>query len=280
MAEPLLDVANLTVSFPRDDGTWFDAVKDISLSLGTERVALVGESGSGKTMTARAIMGLVPNPGRVAADRLALDGTDLLALSPRGWARLRGARVGLVLQDPRFALNPLITVGRQVEEPMLLHAHLSHHERRERVLAMLEAVGLPDPRTVHGLYPGELSGGMGQRVMIAATLIAGPQLLIADEPTSALDEALRRQILELLTRLVADQHMGLLLISHDLQQVADFTDRTLVMYRGRIVDAQASAALARSPHPYTHTLWTCRPSAATFGTRLPTLDRAAIEAAT
>jgi peptide/nickel transport system ATP-binding protein len=279
MADALVDAANLTVSFPRADGTWFDAVKGIDLAVGAERVALVGESGSGKTMTARAIMGLVPAPGRVTADRLRLGDTDLMGLAPRQWARLRGARVGLVLQDPRFALNPLHTVGWQMEEPLRLHARLSRSERRERALAMLEAVGLDDPRAVSHLYPGELSGGMGQRVMIAIMLVAGPKLLIADEPTSALDEALRRQILDLLARLVAEQHMGLVLISHDLQQVADFTDRALVMYRGRIVDAQRSSELARSPHPYTRTLWTCRPSAATYGTRLPTLDRAAIEAA-
>ena len=280
MADALLDVANLSVGFPRPDGSSFDAVKDVSFSLGAERVALVGESGSGKTMTARAIMGLVAPPGRVTADRLRLAGTDLLSLPPRGWARIRGAAVGLVLQDPRFALNPLHTVGRQVEEPLRLHAHLSRGERRDRVLAMLEAVGLDNPREAYRLYPGELSGGMGQRVMIAIMLVAGPKLLIADEPTSALDEALRRQILELLADLVVKQHMGLILISHDLQQVADFSDRVLVMYRGHIVDEQPSAALSRSPHPYTHTLWTCRPSAATYGTRLPTLDRAAIEAAT
>ncbi len=221
----------------------------------------------------------MPPPGKVHADRLTLAGADLLSLSERGWNRLRGSGIGLVLQDPRFALNPLHTVGRQVEEALVLHDHLSRAERRDRALAMLESVGLENPREVYRLYPGELSGGMGQRVMIATMLIGRPKLLVADEPTSALDEGLRRQILELLAGLVVEQRMGLLLISHDLQQVADFTDRVLVLYRGRIVDEQPAVELSRSTHPYTRTLWSCRPSPATYGTRLPTLHREEIEAA-
>jgi peptide/nickel transport system ATP-binding protein len=193
---------------------------------------------------------------------------------------LRGARAGLVLQDPRFALNPVQTIGRQVEEPLLLHSRLGKAERRSRALDMLAAVGLDNPAEVYRLYPGELSGGMGQRVMIAAMLIGGPMLLVADEPTSALDQELRDQVLELLTRLVQERGMGLLLISHDLQQVARFADRALVMYRGRIVDEQPAASLSRSDHPYTRTLWECRPSAATYGTRLPTLRREALETLT
>ena len=155
---------------------------------------------------------------------------------------------------------------------------LSRAERRERALAMLENVGLENPREVYGLYPGELSGGMGQRVMIASMLIAGPRLLIADEPTSALDRDLRDQVLALLAKLVEEQRMGLLLISHDLQQVSRFADRALVMYRGKIVDEQPAAKIASSTHPYTHTLWSCRPSPATHGTKLPTLRREAVEA--
>ena len=252
-------------------------VKGISFAIGTERVALVGESGSGKTMTARAVMGLVPAPGRVRATRLELLGNNLLTLDASGWNRLRGASIGLVLQDPRFALNPVQRVGWQVEEPLRLHARLSRAERRDQALAMLAAVGLDNPAEVHRLYPGELSGGMGQRVMIAAMLIAGPRLLVADEPTSALDQELRDQVLDLLTRLVAERGMGLLLISHDLQQVARFADRALVMYRGRIVDEQPAASLARSDHPYTRTLWACRPSPRTYGTRLPVLRREELE---
>jgi peptide/nickel transport system ATP-binding protein len=276
MAEPILTVADLSIAFLAEPGT-IDAVRGISFAVGTERVALVGESGSGKTMTARAVMGLVPAPGRVRARRLELLGSNLLAIDAAGWNRVRGAKVGLVPQDPRFALNPVQRVGRQVEEPLRLHGRFTRPERRERVLAMLAAVGLDNPADVYRLYPGELSGGMGQRVMIAAMLIAGPRLLVADEPTSALDQELRDQVLDLLTRLVAERGMGLLLISHDLQQVARFADRALVMYRGRIVDEQPAALLPKSDHPYTHTLWACRPSAATYGTRLPTLRREDLE---
>jgi peptide/nickel transport system ATP-binding protein len=278
MAEPILAAQGLTVSFPVARAGTVEVVRGISFAVGAERVALVGESGSGKTMTARAVMGLVPAPGRVTALSLRLDGSDLLAIDAKAWNRVRGARVGLVLQDPRFALNPLHSVGRQVEEPLLLHAHLSPAERRERALAMLAAVGLDNPQEVYRLYPGELSGGMGQRAMIAIMLVMGPRLLVADEPTSALDRDLRDQILALLARLVDEQRMGLLLISHDLQQVARFADRVLVMYRGRIVDERPAAELAASTHPYTRTLWSCRPSAATFGERLPTLRREEIEA--
>ncbi len=277
MAEPILEAADLKVTFPLEGGGTVDVVRGLSFTVGRERLALVGESGSGKTMTARAIMGLVPPPGRVSASRLRLAGRDLLSLEGRAWNAVRGAEVGLVLQDPRFALNPLHTVGRQVEEPLLLHERLSRSERRERAMAMLAAVGLENPRGVYRLYPGELSGGMGQRVMIAIMLVARPRLLITDEPTSALDRALRDQILALLVKLGEEQHMGLLIISHDLQQVVRFADRVLVMYRGRVVDEQKAADLAYSSHPYTRTLWECRPSAATYGKRLPTLRRAELE---
>jgi peptide/nickel transport system ATP-binding protein len=276
MPDPILAVADLSVAFPFGAGM-IEVVRGISFAVAAERVALVGESGSGKTMTARAVMGLVPAPGRVQAARLELLGSNLLTLDAAGWNHLRGAKVGLVLQDPRFALNPVHTVGRQVEEPLRLHGRFGKTERRERALEMLAAVGLDNPAGVYGLYPGELSGGMGQRVMIAAMLVAGPELLVADEPTSALDQELRDQVLDLLTRLVGERGMGLLLISHDLQQVARFADRALVMYRGRIVDEPPAASLAHSDHPYTRTLWECRPSAATYGTRLPTLRRDELE---
>lgn len=275
MADALIHVDGLSIAFPSGDGER-RVVDDVTFRLGTERLAIVGESGSGKSLTARALMGLIPQHGRVTAKRMQLLGEDLLTQTPRGWSRLRGARIGLVLQDPRFALNPLQTIGTQVEEALVLHRRISKRERRERVLAMLDAVGLPNGRTLYDLYPGQLSGGMGQRVMIAAMLIAEPEVLIADEPTSALDEALRTQILDLLARIADDRKMGLILISHDLQQVSSFADRALVLYRGRIVDEQPAAALAHSVHPYTATLWACRPSAATFGHRLPTLDRQAL----
>ncbi len=273
MAEALLDVDGLTVRFGGAR-----VVEDVSFSAGYERLAIVGESGSGKSLTARAILGLVPAPGQVSCRRMSLAGRDLSTLTPSAWAGVRGAEIGLVLQDPRFALNPSHRVGRQVEEALVLHTKLSRAERRERALDMLAAVGLERPREVYDLFPGQLSGGMGQRVMIAAMLVARPKLLIADEPTSALDEDLRRQILALIAELAEKHRMGLILISHDLQQVADFADRVLVMYRGRIVDRRPARELAGSDNPYTAMLWNCRPSAATRGTRLPVLSAAEREA--
>jgi peptide/nickel transport system ATP-binding protein len=278
MADPtLLNVEKLSVRFPSDRGP-VEVVHSISFAMGAEKLGLVGESGSGKSMTARALIGLVAKPGRVTADRLTLDGEDLTALTPRQWKHWRGSKIGLVLQDPKFALDPVMSIGRQVEEPLKLHTTAKKAERRERALAMLEAVGLPDPLRAYHSYPHQLSGGMGQRVMLAATLIAEPRLLIADEPTSALDRDLRDQVLDLMLKLVDERQMGLILISHDLDQVARFCDRALVMYRGDIVDRLPAAELANSEHPYTKTLWACRPSPETFGTLLPTLDRVSLGA--
>ncbi len=252
-------------------------VRGISFEVGREKVAIVGESGSGKSLTARAIMGLLPAGLATRAARLRLGGTDLARLDAGGWRAVRGRRIGLVLQDPKFSLNPAHRVGRQVEEALLLHGRLSKAERRRKALDLLAQVGLADAERVYASLPAELSGGMGQRVMIAAMLIGEPELLIADEPTSALDHVVRDQILALLERLARERGMGLLLISHDLQQVARFADRVLVMRQGSIVDALPARGLAEAGHPYTRGLWRARPSAATYGTRLPTLDNAGNE---
>jgi peptide/nickel transport system ATP-binding protein len=182
----------------------------------------------------------------------------------------RGANLALVLQDARHALNPVLRVGRQLEESLTLHQRLPAALRRRRIAEMLDAVGL-EPSRVLNLHAHQLSGGMGQRVMLAMMLINGPRLLIADEPTSALDAELREQVLTLISSLVASRRMGLLLISHDLQQVARHCDRVLVMYRGRIVDESAAAELANSRHPYTRMLWSCKPTTATYRTELPVL---------
>ena len=267
--EMLLSVRGLSV-FIREQGTPKTVVDSISFDMGIERVALVGESGSGKSVTARALLGLLRQPLQMVADRLAFAGRDLRRLSDAEWARLRGASLALVVQDPRHALNPVLRVGRQLDESLRLHQRFGAAMRRQRIDEMLHAVGLSGGRVLH-LYPHELSGGMGQRVMLAMMLINGPRLLIADEPTSALDAGLRDQIVELMSALVDTGRMGLLMISHDLPHVARYCDRVLVMYRGRIVDATAASALATSRHPYTHTLWSCKPSAATYGTQLPVL---------
>ncbi|WP_448954466.1 ATP-binding cassette domain-containing protein [Labrys neptuniae] len=247
-------------------------VQGISFTVGREKVAIVGESGSGKSLTARAIMGLLPAGLALRAGRLQLGETDLASLDTRQWQFVRGRRIGLVLQDPKFSLNPGQRIGRQVEEALLLHGRLPKAERRRKALDLLAQVGLDDPERVYASLPAQLSGGMGQRVMIAAMLIGEPELLIADEPTSALDHVVRDQILELLERLARERGMGLLLISHDLQQVSRFADRVLVMRQGAIVDSLPASGLAEANHPYTRGLWQARPSAATYGTRLPTPD--------
>ncbi|ADO49462.1 ABC transporter ATP-binding protein [[Enterobacter] lignolyticus] len=246
-------------------------VNSLSFTLGNERLALVGESGSGKSMSARALMGLVRRPGVVSAQTLNVLGRDVLTLSPRGWQQLRGNGIAMVLQDPRYALNPVKTVAAQIDEALTLHQRLSRRQRQEQAGDAIHAVGLDS--SVLNRYPGELSGGMGQRVMIAIALINNPQVLIADEPTSALDARLRQQILELLVEQCEQRRMAMLLISHDLPLVAAHCHRVLVMYQGEKVDEMAAQRLPDATHPYTRTLWTCRPSASTFGQMLPTLDR-------
>ena len=246
-------------------------VNNLSFTLGNERLALVGESGSGKSMTARALMGLVRKPGIVSADRLNVLGHDVLSLNARGWRELRGNDIAMVLQDPRYALNPVKTVREQLEEALTLHQRLNRRERQEKIAASVVAMGLDV--AVLNRYPGELSGGMGQRVMIAIALINDPKVLIADEPTSALDARLRNQILELLVAQCEQRQMAMLLISHDLPLVAQHCDRVLVMYQGNGVDEMAARDLPQATHPYTRTLWTCRPNAQTYGKMLPTLDR-------
>jgi peptide/nickel transport system ATP-binding protein len=266
---PLLSVRGLVVRV-RAGREFKTLVDSLCFDVGIERVALVGESGSGKSVTARALSGLLRMPLEAAADRLSFQGRDLRELTPASWAKQRGAQLALVLQDPRHALNPVLRIGRQLDEALTLHQRVPAAQRRRRVANMLDAVGLDADRIVD-LYAHQLSGGMGQRVMLAMMLINGPRLLIADEPTSALDAELRDQVLALISSLVESRRMGLLLISHDLQQVARHCDRVLVMYRGRIVDECAAVELANARHPYTRMLWSCKPSAATYGTELPVL---------
>ncbi|WP_449553729.1 ABC transporter ATP-binding protein [Lelliottia amnigena] len=266
MTEPRVIVEALNIDYPAAR-----VVNNLSFTLGNERLALVGESGSGKSMSARALMGLVRQPGVVSARQLNVLGNDLLNLNNRRWQALRGNGIAMVLQDPRYALNPVKNVAAQLEEALTLHQSLSRKERAERVREMIHAVGLND--AVLARYPGELSGGMGQRVMIAIALMNNPQVLIADEPTSALDARLRNQILELLVQQCEQRQMAMLLISHDLPLVAEHCDRVLVMYQGEKVDEMAANQLPQATHPYTRTLWTCRPDASTYGQMLPTLDR-------
>ncbi|WP_326470522.1 ABC transporter ATP-binding protein [Enterobacter wuhouensis] len=266
MTEQRVIVDALNIDYPAAR-----VVNNLSFTLGNERLALVGESGSGKSMSARALMGLVRKPGIVSARQLNVLDNDLLTLSTRRWQALRGNGIAMVLQDPRYALNPVKNVAAQLDEALTLHQRLPRADRLARIHDVIRAVGLNEQ--VLQRYPGELSGGMGQRVMIAIALINNPQVLIADEPTSALDARLRNQILELLVEQCEARQMAMLLISHDLPLVAEHCDRVLVMYQGEKVDEMAANRLSQATHPYTRTLWTCRPNAETYGQMLPTLDR-------
>ena len=271
--EPVLVVDDLCVAFPNRDGGYTEAVRGVSFNLGRERLGIVGESGSGKSQTGRAILGLTAPEGRVTAKRLAFQGTDLMHCSAQQRRALRGGRIAMVLQDPKFSLNPVMTIGEQIVETLRAHSRVSGAEARRGALAALEAVQIDDPVRVYRLYPHEVSGGMGQRAMIAMMLIANPELLIADEPTSALDVTVQLQVLAILDGLVRQRGMGLIFISHDLRLVSTFCDRILVMYAGRVVEEIAAGALAEARHPYTLGLLNCLPRLGDARHPLPTLDR-------
>ena len=273
----LLHVENLRVRFPTDQGA-VEVVRGVTLSLGRERLGIVGESGSGKSMTGRALLGLIDAPGKVSAKRLEFDGIYLRGLPEPTFRQLRGARMSMVLQDPKFSLNPVIRIGDQVGEALRYHRHMSRAARRQAVLEVLQAVRIDDPERVYRLYPHEVSGGMGQRVMIAMMVVLEPALLIADEPTSALDVSVRGTVLEILDDLVRRRGMGLILISHDLDMVAQWCDRILVMYQGRVVEECSAGRLHEATHPYTRGLLASVPRLAETRARLPVLDRAWIDA--
>ncbi len=269
----LLTVEDLRVAFPNRDGGWFEAVRGVSFTLGRERLGIVGESGSGKSQTGRAILGLTAPEGRVTAKRLEFGGTDLLNCSARERRDLRGGRIAMVLQDPKFSLNPVMRIGAQIEETLRAHTPVSNGEAKKRALAALESVRIDNPERVYKLYPHEVSGGMGQRAMIAMMLIAEPELLIADEPTSALDVTVQLQVLSIMDKLVAERGMGLILVSHDLRLVSSFCDRILVMYAGRVVEELSAGGLAHARHPYTRGLMACLPQLGQSVHPLATLDR-------
>lgn len=268
----LLDVRNLRVTFDTETGPVL-AVRGVSFSLGRERLGIVGESGSGKTITGRAVLRLIRPPGRIEADAMTFDGKDILNASERDMRALRGKRIGMVMQDPKYSLNPVMTVGRQLTEGLRLRDGLGRADAEAKALAALAAVQIRDPARVLGAYPHELSGGMGQRVMIAMMLIPEPDLLIADEPTSALDVTVQAEVLSILDALVRDRGMGLIFISHDLRLVARFCDRVLVMYKGRVVEELAAANLMAAQHPYTRGLLNCLPRIGGAREPLPGLDR-------
>jgi peptide/nickel transport system ATP-binding protein len=220
------------------------------------------------------VLRLIRPPGRIAADSLVFDGHDLLRAGERDMRALRGRRIGMVMQDPKYSLNPVMNVGAQLTEGLRLRDRIGRREAHGRAVAALEAVRIRDPERVMTAYPHELSGGMGQRVMIAMMLIPEPDLLIADEPTSALDVTVQAEVLSILDALVRDRGMGLIFISHDLRLVARFCDRVLVMHRGRVVEEVQAKALLAARHPYTRGLLNCLPRIGGPRGRLPSLDRA------
>jgi peptide/nickel transport system ATP-binding protein len=269
---PLLEVKNLHVTFDTETGP-VEAVRGVSFSLGRERLGIVGESGSGKTMTGRSVLRLIRPPGRIAVDVMRFDGKDLLAASESQMRALRGKRIGMVMQDPKYSLNPVMNVGDQLTEGLRRRDGLGRKDARAKAIAALEAVQIRDPARVMAAYPHELSGGMGQRVMIAMMLIPEPDLLIADEPTSALDVTVQAEVLSILDALVKDRGMGLIFISHDLRLVARFCDRVLVMYKGKVVEELAARDLMQAKHPYTQGLLNCLPRIGGDRGPLPGLDR-------
>ncbi|HTO84120.1 MAG TPA: ABC transporter ATP-binding protein [Methylomirabilota bacterium] len=269
---PLLQVDDLHVSYQGRTGP-VAAVRGISFALERERLGIVGESGSGKSTIGRAVLGLLPPTATVTAQTLRFHGTDLLRASERSLREIRGRRISMVLQDPKYSLNPVMTVGRQIAESYRVHTRAPAAEARRRALEMLDAVRIDKPERVYDLYPHEVSGGMGQRVMIAMMLVPEPELLIADEPTSALDVTVQAQLLVLINELIARRGMGLILISHNLNLVASFCDRVVVMYAGRIMETCRASELDRARHPYTKGLLACRPLLDRAQADLPQLAR-------
>lgn len=271
--KPLLTVEKLNVAYGPPEAP-VTVVRDVSFSLGREKLAVVGESGSGKTTVGRALLKLLPRQAQIKAQTLRFDSIDLLARSEPEMAALRGRRLSMIMQDPKYSMNPVMSVGAQLGEAVRRsEPQLDQAEVHRRVEAMLERVRIREPRRVAAQFPHELSGGMGQRVMIAMMLAQRPQLLIADEPTSALDVSVRHEVLSLLDELVAERGLSLLFISHDLNLVRRFCDRVLVMYAGRVVETLAAGDLPRAQHAYTQGLLQSLPSLKQRRARLPVLQR-------
>ena len=269
---PLLSVERLTTVFDRRAGP-ASAVIDVSFHVDAgETLCLVGESGSGKSVTALSILRLIQRPGRIAGGRIVFKGRDLLTLDERAMQKIRGAEIGLVFQEPMTALNPVFTIGNQIEETLMVHGIARGRAAKDRAVELLESVSMPEPQRRVRDYPHQLSGGLRQRALIALALACGPTLLIADEPTTALDVTIQAQILDLLRDLQQRLGLALLLITHDLGVVAGMGDRVAVMYAGRIVEESPVRELFRDPrHPYTRGLLASIPGGAP-GTKLQAIQ--------
>jgi len=266
---PLIDIRDLSVSIPTPDGD-VHAVRSVSLEIERGEIhGVIGESGCGKTMTGMAVLGLVPKGARIAAERFHFDGEDLREKA----GSLRGRRIGLISQDPAAALNPVLSIARQMDDVIRAHRDLARKARRAEAASLLAATGLPDPERVLKSYPHQLSGGMQQRVVIAQALATGADFLIADEPTTALDVSVGAQVLALLRRLVSERGLTVLMITHDMDVIAEACDRATVLYAGRAVETgPVEAVLNRPGHPYTRALLAALPDAAPHGARLAAIE--------
>lgn len=273
-APALLDVQDLHVSFVNGRQVT-QAVRGVSFQLGREKLAIVGESGSGKSTVGRALLHLHPLKAQITASKMQFADVDLLRASPKQMRQVRGKRISMIMQDPKYSLNPVLCVGDQIAEAWRSHHKCSYQDAKRKVLNMLDVVRIRDPERVYGLYPHEISGGQGQRIMIVMMLITDPEMVIADEPTSALDVSVRLQVLALLEDLVKTRGLGLIFISHDINLVRSFCDRVLVMYAGRIVESIAATDLDNAQHPYTRGLLNALPDMDNRRYPLPVMQRQA-----
>jgi peptide/nickel transport system ATP-binding protein/oligopeptide transport system ATP-binding protein len=269
---PLLSVRDLTVAF-RAEGRTVAAVDRVGFDVAAgEVLGIVGESGSGKSVTALAVMGLLPANGRVTSGEILFEGTDLLRLPARRMRDLRGRRIGMIFQEPMTSLNPVFTIGDQIVETVVHHERLGRHAARERAVDMLARVGIPSPRQRLDDYPHQMSGGMRQRVMIAMALACSPRLLLADEPTTALDVTIQAQLLDLLNDLRREFGMAVVVITHNMGVIAEFADRVAVFYAGRVAEvAPVEPLFDRPAHPYTHGLLASTPRLDADAERLVTI---------
>ena len=269
MSNPLLSVKNLEVIFPLRTGA-VTAIRDVSFELNQgERIGIVGESGAGKSITAFAILNLISKPGYLSSGSIEFDGIDLADADEELMREIRGNRISMIFQDPMMTLNPVLTIGTQMEETILAHRNTSRESARKIAIEKLKAVQIPSAETRLDQYPHELSGGMRQRVVIAIALLTDPQLIVADEPTTALDVTIQAEILELLLDLCNEFDVGLILITHDLGVVSQVTQRILVMYAGRIIEQGSTSNIIERPmHPYTKGLIGALPEMTTPGEKL------------
>ena len=273
-APALLDVRDLHVSFVNGRQVT-QAVRGVSFQLGREKLAIVGESGSGKSTVGSELLQLHPAKAKITAERMQFGDVDLLNATPKQMRQVRGKRISMIMQDPKYSLNPVLCVGDQIAEAWRSHHACSYQDAKRKVLNMHDVVRIREPERVYGLYPHEISGGQGQRIMIAMMLITDPEMVIADEPTSALDVSVRLQVLALLDDLVKTRGLGLIFISHDINLVRSFCDRVLVMYAGRVVESIAATELDNAQHPYTRGLLNALPDMDNRRYPLPVMQRQA-----